>query len=200
MTTTTIAITLAIITGLAALAAALLLRPATASAHCDTMDGPAVKDGRAALEDGNLNIALKWVHADGTEELTRIFDQARAARALGEAARVVADQWFLENFVRIHRAGEGAPYTGIQPSGTAIDPRVAAADEAIEVGNLAPLQALVPAELHDELAERFAEVLARKDFDVDDVEAGRDYIEAYVKFFHLAEGHGHEHHHEHHAH
>ena len=42
--------------------------------------------------------------------------------------------------------------------------------------------------------------MALKDFAVDDVEAGRAYIEAYVSFFKLAEGESHEHGHEHHHH
>jgi hypothetical protein len=187
--------------GLTAMTLALLLRPSVASAHCDTMDGPAVKDGQLALQTGNVNIALKWVHEDGGAELARIFAQAEAARGCSEAARVVADQWFLENLVRIHRAGEGAPYTGLQPVGAPVDERVRAADEAVASGTLAPLAGMVPEEQVAELEQRFAAVLARKDFTVDDVDAGRSYLDAYVRFFKLAEGHGEEHdhanHHEH---
>ena len=199
--TITLAITLSVLAGLAAMALTLLLHPRTASAHCDTMDGPAVKDGQLALDTGNANIALKWVHADGAAELGCVFEQAQAARRLGEEARLVADQWFLENLVRIHRAGEGAPYTGLQPAGTQIDERVRAADEAIETGTLGPLTGLVPEEQLGELEERFSAVLARKDFPVDDVDAGRSYLDAYVRFFKLAEGHGHDdHHHGHQGH
>jgi hypothetical protein len=196
--TLTLGITLGALAGLAAMALVLLLRPGTASAHCDTMDGPAVNDGQMALQTGNLNIALKWVDAKLAAELSRIFEQAQAARRLGEEARVVADQWFLENLVRLHRAGEGAPYTGLQPAGTQVDERVRAADEAVASGTLEPLVGLVPEEQVAELEQRFAEVLARKDFPVDDVDAGRSYLEAYVRFFKLAEGHEDEHHHGHH--
>jgi hypothetical protein len=196
--TITLTIALSALAGLAAMALVLLLRPVPASAHCDTMDGPAVKDGQLALDTGNVNIALKWVHADGAAELSRIFEQAQSARRLCEEARLVADQWFLENLVRIHRAGEGAPYTGLQPAGSQLDERVRAADEAVASGALAPLVGLVPEEQLAELEQRFAEVLARKDFPVDDVDAGRSYLEAYVRFFKLAEGRGDEHHQGHH--
>ena len=46
----------------------------TAAAHCDTADGPAVTDGRRALETGNINHALKWIQADGEAELTEVFN------------------------------------------------------------------------------------------------------------------------------
>jgi len=174
-----------------AAAAVLLLRPRPVSAHCDTMDGPAVRDGLLALETGNVNIALKWVPAANSDELSRIFAEVQAARRLGPDAALVAVQWFLENLVRIHRAGEGAPYTGIQPPGTPIDERVRAADAAVATGDLGPLTGLMPPEQLDELQARFAEVLARQDFPDDDVDAGRDYLDAYVRFFKLAEGHDH---------
>src|SRR5690606_22667140 len=111
---------------------------------------------------GNLALALKWVDPSGADELRSVFDRARAARD-------VAERWFLENLVRIHRAGEGAPYHGLRPSGVPIDPRVAAADQAIARRDLAPLDGLVPAGRWPELARRFAAVLDRKDYDPADV-------------------------------
>ena len=95
----------------------VVLYPQQASAHCDTMDGPTAKDGKLALESKNLNYALKWIEADGAGELRKIFDHIKV-RALGPDARDLADQYFLESLVRIHRAGEGAPFEGLKPSVT----------------------------------------------------------------------------------
>lgn len=179
-----------------------LAMPRPARAHCDTMDGPTVGDGRRALESGNANVALKWVDADHESELQAAFDLARRVRGLGDDARELADRYFLETLVRLHRAGEGEPYTGIRPSGIAIDEKVVAADRAIAEESLAPLEPLVSGDELPELRERFERVLATKDFDVDDLAAARGYIAAYVAFFHLAEGeeHGHEPHGSHHEH
>jgi hypothetical protein len=178
--------------------AALLLKPLRASAHCDTMEGPTAQDGLRSLETGSPAPAMKWVGPDDENELREVFEQALAARDLGPAARSVAERWFIENLVRIHRAGEGAPYSGVQPYGTPVDERVAAADAAIASGDLAPLEGLVPADRWAELQRRFAAALDRKDYDTSDVDAGRAYIETYVSFFKYAEGEDHEHG-EHHA-
>lgn len=194
--TTALTLTLSVLGGPAAMALALLVRPRAASAHCDTMEGPAVKDGKLALETSNINVALKWVRPEAADELRRLFDQALAIRHRGEDVRAVADRWFLENLVRVHRAGEGAPYTGIAPVGAPVDERVRAADEAIATGSLAPLTGLVPEEQLAELEKRFSDVLARRDFPVDDVDAGRAYLDAYIRFFKLAESHDHDHDHE----
>jgi hypothetical protein len=176
---------------------AFVLRPQPASAHCDTTDGPTAQDGVKSLETGNLAHALKWITPEGEAELRAVFDRARAARDLGPEAKEVADSWFLENLVRIHRAGEGVPYTGMQPTGVALDERVIAADRAVADGSLAPLAGLVPADRLPELEKRFAVVLERRGYDVDDVAAARDYVEAYVHFFKYAEGHDHAHEHAH---
>lgn len=172
----------------------------TAEAHCDTADGPAVTDGRRALETGNINHAFKWIQADGEAELSSVFRKALAVRQLGPQATEVADRLFLETLVRLHRMGEGVGFTGIQPTGTAVDPVVAAADRALETGDDSPLVALVPPERRVELHRRFERALGKKQFDVNDVPAAREYVAAYVSFFKYAEGEEHEHHHHVHGH
>lgn len=171
----------------------VLVLPKKASAHCDTMDGPTAIDGKKTLETKNINYALKWISPDYEEELLKIFELSIKVRSLSPEAQELADRYFLENLVRIHRAGEGAPFEGLKPSGIPIDEKVAAADKSIEIGNLSPLEGLVSHEEMHELEERFKKVVSLKDYDVNDVEAGRAYIEAYVSFFKFAEGEEHDH-------
>lgn len=176
------------------------LKPATVHAHCDTAEGPAVKAGRTALATGNINHALAWIPAEGETELREVFEKAVEVRTLGADAAEVADRLFLETMVRIHRMGEGVGFTGIQPTGTEVAPVVTAADEALASGSDGDLLPLVPDERRAELHERFHAALALKDFEVDDVAAGRRYLAAYVSFFTYAEGEDHEHGNEAHAH
>lgn len=166
-------------------------------AHCDTMDGPTAADGKKALESKNINYALKWILPQFEDELRAIFEQSIKVRTLSPDAKDLADRYFLENLVRIHRAGEGEPFDGLKPSGTPIDEKVAAADKSIEVGNLSPLEELISREELSALKEKFDKVMALKDYDVNDVQAGREYIEAYVSFFKSAEGEEHEEEHGH---
>lgn len=172
------------------------LRPAVVQAHCDTADGPAAQDGRRALETGNVNHALKWIPAEGEAELRDVFEKALRVRAAGGEAAGLADRLFLETLVRLHRMGEGVGFTGLQPSGAQVDPVVAAADAAIASGSDAELLALVPEDRRTGLDERFQAAVALQDFDVDDVDAGRHYLAAYVDFFKYAEGEEHHHGHE----
>lgn len=180
----------------AALVAVVLLWPRPADAHCDTVDGPTVADGRTALRTGNLSHALPWVHPSAEAELREVFELAARVRRLGGDAATAADRLFLETLVRLHRAGEGAPFDGLKRAGTPIPPIVAAADAAIAAGSIDPLAGLLPEDRLDEAGRRLAHALALKEFPVDDVAAGRQYLAAYVGFVKYAEGedghHGHD--------
>jgi hypothetical protein len=157
-------------------------------AHCDTMDGPLIADAGKAIRHNNVNYVLKWVPAASEKEIKDAFDLMMKVRGLSPEAKELSEKYFFETLVRIHRAGEGVPFTGVKPSGTPVDEKVLAADQSIEAGNLLPLKGLVSDEDLPELTERFNRVMSLKNFDVNNVEAGREYIEAYVQFFKFAEG------------
>lgn len=176
-----------------AAAAIMTIIPLTASAHCDTMEGPTVADGYKAIESGNVNYALKWVQPEYETDITNKFNLIMKMKDLSPEAEEVAEQYFFSELVRVHRAGEGAAFDGLKPSGTPVDEVVAAADESIEVGNLGPIkelheEGLIPEERMSEIEERFEKVMSLKDYDVNDLEEGREYIESYVGFFKYAEG------------
>jgi hypothetical protein len=166
--------------------AAALFVPGAASAHCDTLDGPVVNTARTALESGKIEPVLAWVQAGDGEEIRHAFASARAVRKGGKEARELADRWFFETVVRIHRAGEGAPFTGLKPAGTP-DPAVAAADRVIAGGGPKQLEELlvqvVRTGLHGHVAR-----LKKERPPADDVAAGRRWVAAYVPFVHWAEG------------
>ena len=157
-------------------------------AHCDTKDGPVVADARKAIEQNNVNYVLKWVQAADEKEIKEVFGLTMKVRVLSPEAETLADNYFFETLVRVHRSGEGVPYTGVKPSGTPIDEKILVADKSIELGNLSPFNDLVTKDEIAELKKRFDKVMSLKNFDVNNVQAGREYIEAYVQFFHLAEG------------
>lgn len=186
-----------LILGLVA-AGMFLLAPVTADAHCDTMDGPAVKDVIRAMDTGNVNYALKWVQPKYEAEVSRAFRMSMKVKDINADTKNLAEQYFFEILLRDHRAGEGVAFDGVKPHGWTVDERVKAADQSIALGNLEPLKGLVEPDKWPELQRRFQKVMSLKDFDVNRVEEGREYIEAYVQFFKFAEGE--DEHHESHEH
>lgn len=169
------------------LALAALLLPTGARAHCDTLDGPVVVAAKAALDSGKLSPVLAWVQPADEAEIKAAFAKARAARKAGGDAREVADTWFLETLVRVHRAGEGAPYTGLKPAGGDLDPAVAAMDRAIARRDPAEVERLLQATVHQGLEQHWARLAAER-APADDVAAGRRWVAAYVPLVHWAEG------------
>lgn len=172
-----------------AIATLLMLSAAPAAfAHCDTLDGPVVAAARQALDQSNPNLVLIWVSKDNENEIRAAFDKALSVRKLNPTAKGMADTYFFETLVRVHRAGEGAPYTGLKPAGSDLGPAVPAADKAIVTGDVAPVTRLLTDTLQAGLKEHFAKVQARKNYDKNDVAAGREYVEAYVSYVHYVEG------------
>jgi len=163
------------------------LTPARALAHCDGLDGPVVRAAQRALETRNPALVLIWVQEKDEPEIRKTFEQTLAVRALSPQARELADQFFFETLVRVHRAGEGAPFTGLKPAGRDFGPAIPAADEAVRVGSVEPVRHLLTAAIQERLREQFGEVMATKTFAADDLAAGRAYIKAYVEFIHFVE-------------
>lgn len=155
--------------------------------HCDGMDGPVVTLARKALEARNVNLVLPWVRAQDEGEVRAAFEHALAVRELGPKAKHLADMHFFETLVRVHRAGEGAPYTGLKPAGRDLGPAIPAADRALDDGSIEKVVTLLTDAMRKGVHEHFHAAVGRKKFDVNDVRAGRAYVEAYVPYIHYVE-------------
>ena len=168
--------------------AALLFAPTRAYAHCDTMDGPVVKAAQAALASNELAHVLIWVPAKDEPEIRHVFQQTLAVRKLGSQAAELADRHFFETVVRIHRMGEGEPYTGLKPAGSYSGHAVPTLDRALQSDSVGELRAMLHSALEARLDEYFGDASAKKRaFSPGDVKAGREYVEAYVRLAHFAE-------------
>ena len=108
-------------------------------------------------------------------------------RELGPQARTLADRHFLETLVRVHRAGEGAPYAGLKPAGLDLGPAVPAADRALQSGSVDAVTRLLVDAVTAGVEARFQAALQKKSFDPNDVSAGRRYVEAYIPYVHYVE-------------
>jgi hypothetical protein len=168
-------------------ASSLLLMPRPALAHCDTLDGPVVQDAAAALASKDVTPVLKWVGPEKEAEIREAFERALTVRALGPEARALADRFFFETLVRVHREGEGAPYTGLKPAGTKVDPGIAAADTALATGSVEPLAKLLSTQVETGLRLRHAHVIEARKHASASVAQGRQYVAAYVEYVHYAE-------------
>jgi hypothetical protein len=172
---------------LAVIGIAVLLS-ARAHAHCDGMDGPVVKAAQAALDKDDVDFVLIWVRKNDEAEIRRAFDRTVSVRKLSPQAKELADTYFFETLVRIHRAGEGAPFTGLKPAGRDLGPAIPAADQALKSGDFTPLTNLLIDQMRTGLLERHKQAMAAKNFKIQDIDAGREYVERYVTFIHYIEG------------
>lgn len=156
--------------------------------HCDTLDGPVVKAAKAALDKGDVTVVLPWAPKEAETEIKKAFAKAMAARKLGKESKEVADLWFFETVVRLHRAGEGAPYTGLKPAGLDTGPVVPRAERCIEKGDPKEVIDFLKQEAEEGLHHSFKEAMDRKKYDPKDVDAAREYVEAMLGFILYSHG------------
>lgn len=166
---------------------ALLLSPATALAHCDGLDGPVVSAARKAIETGNVKLVLIWVQNTDEPEITAAFQKTLAVRKLNPQVKELADTYFFETLVRIHRAGEGEPYAGLKPAGRDLGPAIPAVDKSIATRSDEALLQLLIDTMRESLRARFQQAVEKSAYSKDNVQPGRDYVKAYVEYIHYVE-------------
>lgn len=173
--------------GAVSVLAVAMLGARVALAHCDGLDGPVVKAAKNALQTGNVNLVLIWVQQKDEPEIRAAFEQTSLVRKQSPEAQALADRSFFETLVRVHRAGEGASYTGLKAAGRDLGPAIPAADRALEAGAVGPLQDLLADAVRRGLQAHFEALSALKGYDPNNVAAGRRYVQAYVEYIHYVE-------------
>jgi hypothetical protein len=168
---------------LVATVAAVTRAPSSALAHCDSINGPVVSAAREALEKGDVDLVPPHVQPDAEVELTAALEQTDEVRQVGGAAQDVADRWFFETAVRLHRQDDGAPYTGLNEQ-TDFGPAVEAAGQVLESGSTDEVSAVLEAVVRDGVAACLAEVQAARETAARDgtVEANRERVELELAF------------------
>jgi hypothetical protein len=164
----------------------ILFTPAASFAHCDTENGPVIIAAKKALKTNNVNLVLIWVQEKDEGIIREAFQKTVDLRKISPAVQQTLDKYFFETLVRIHRAGEGAPYTGLKDS-AAVEVPIAAADKGLQNNTDDGVIKLLEAVITKGVNDRFKDAISRKNYAVNDIEDGRQYVAAYVTFMHYVE-------------
>ena len=155
-----------------------------AAAHCDTLDGPVIQDARKALETKDITPILKWVKQKDEKAVRAEF--AKALNAKGKKNADAAENKFFATLVKIHRAGEGASFSGLKPAGE-VEPAITEADKALASGSADVLIKLVTDDVANGIRTRYEHAAATYKHKDESIEQGREFVEAYVAFTHYVE-------------
>ncbi len=155
-------------------------------AHCDSYDGPVIKDALKALDQNNVELVLKWIEPQQEKEIKSMFKKTYKLKSGDKEVYAIVEKHFLENLVRLHRETEGAAYTGLKPAGS-MTPLVEMADNSIAKNSVEEVITTVTNHLEQLLRERYAKVAKLSNTKDQSVKLGRDYVEAYVQYTHTLE-------------
>jgi hypothetical protein len=150
--------------------------------HYETMDGPVVTAAEVALEMENINYVLSYISSEDEDELKEAFDRTIDVRELSASAAEIADYWFFETVVRLHLSWRNIPYYGIKPAGFKPRPALKLAEESIQKENSDDLIQFMISFFKEDIEVRFEEVLSKKDYEINDIESGRDYVSSMTDF------------------
>lgn len=168
---------------LVSIAVLLSTLPNKVWAHCDTESGPVAVAARKALESGNFDTIAIWVGKGQEKELQASFEETLPVYKMGGKAKALAERYFMETSVRLHREAEGMSYTGLKPA-QPLPSDIAEAEKALQTGNLKPLTDLFSNKLQKEVQKWFQNAVdAKENYKSDkNVQAGREWVDAYVKY------------------
>lgn len=150
-------------------------------AHCDTMSGPVAVAAAKALESGNIELIQIWVGQEQEKELQERFVDCLSVRKMGGQAKELAERYFIETAIRLHRQAEGMPFTGVKPA-QPLPPDVAAAEKALQSGDMKIVTDLLSEELKSQTEKWFSKAMQAKKHKDESLNAGREWVDAYVKY------------------
>lgn len=150
--------------------------------HSESMDGPVVNAAEIALDMENVNYILPFVAVEHEGELKEAFDRTILVRELSADAAELADYWFFETAVRLHLSGRGKSYDGIKPTGYNRRPALTLAEEALNKENPSDLVEFMVSFMKEDIQSRFEDALSKKNYEISDIESGRDYISSKQDF------------------
>lgn len=136
---------------------------------------------KEALVKQNVNLILPWVYLEGEKEVKDAFEKALKVFNEGnEDAKKLAEYWFFETVVRIHREGEGAAFAGLKPAGVDQGPIIPRVDKSIEAEDVSEVIKYIRSAVAEEISKHFKHVMHSKDYNIDDVPSARKYVNAYL--------------------
>lgn len=159
----------------------LFLWSHNANAHCDRENGPVAIAAKESLKTGNINKILIWVGEEQEQELRKKFQQSLKVYESGGSSAELAEKYFMETAVRLHRAAEGMPFEGLKPA-SPNPPDIEAAEKALETGNFEPVKELLCRAMAEESSKWFERARASAENKSESISAGREWVDNYVKY------------------
>lgn len=161
----------------------LLFVSQTAFAHCDSYDGPVIKDATKALETNNVNLVLKWITDEQEKEITPLFNKTFNLKSGDKDIYEIVEKHFFETLVRLHRETEGAPYTGLKPA-ESTKQIIQMTDIALHEEDIEGFIIKLDNHLNKVVQEKYQKVAELDKVKNNSVSEGRAFVAAYVDYTH----------------
>lgn len=164
----------------------MLFSSFSASAHCDSYDGPVIKDAIKAFETNNVELVLKWITEEQEQEIIPLFKKTYQLKNGDKEVYTIVEKHFFETLVRLHRETEGEPYTGLKPAGTT-KKIIQMTDTALKEGNVENFLVKLNIHMDKVVREKYEKVAELEKVKDNSTKQDRAFVEAYVDYTHTVE-------------
>lgn len=162
------------------------LIPQSLFAHCDSYDGPVIQDALKALDQNKVALVMKWIDEKHEPEIEKLFKKTIKYKKLDQEVYQLLEKHFLETLVRVHREGEGEPYTGLKPAGSTSE-IIQLTDTALREDDIESFLQELNGHTGKVVREKYEKVGALKPVKDNSIAQGRAYVAAYVDYTHTIE-------------
>ena len=148
----------------------------------DITKGLVMDAAKMALDTGNVNYVLIWVPEASENKLKNLFDKTVCEHRDRKDVQDIALDWYFETVSRLHRSRKRVLYTFMKPDGLDESQIFQKVERAIEIGDVEELIGDIPYTKEGDLRQRFRHVMDKRNYDVNNIAAGRAYVSAFIDF------------------
>lgn len=135
-----------------------------------------------ALETGNANHILIWIPEESERTLRNLLERACCERRIQKDANNPVIRWYFNTIRHLHAAYCGHQNLDISTKTPEERKIISIAERACESGNFDEITTVVQNASWGEMRQRFQDLMKIRQYDAENIAAGRAYVSAFIAF------------------
>lgn len=148
--------------------------------HHNQLNAQVIKAAKMALDSGNVNYILIWVPEESENKLKNLLEKTCCESSTRDNIQNRAVDWYFKTVNRLHYASGWTSCPGMKSESIDENPIVLKVERAIETGNINEIFGVIPDTPTGDVRRRFCDVMNKKNYNVNNIAAGRDYVSSFI--------------------
>lgn len=145
-------------------------------------NGPVMSAAKKALETGKAHHILIWIPEASENTLKNLLEKACCERRIQTDGYDHIIDWYFATVRRFHSVGYGPRNLNISLKTLEEKTIISLVERACESGNFEEIAMVIPDIPAGELRQQFNDVMKKRNYDVENIAAGRVYVSEFTDF------------------